>query len=39
MSKNKVLFIVLLATFCLLVSFKSVLATEKTVTLTVPGCV
>ena len=39
MKKKKLLVLTLLATFCLLVSFQSVRATEKTVTLTVPGCV
>lgn len=39
MKKKKVLYILLLATFCVLVSFQSVFAAEKTVKLTVPGCV
>ena len=39
MKKKKLLVVTLLATFCFLVSFQSVRATEKTVTLTVPGCV
>jgi len=39
MKRKKLLVITLLATFYELVSFQSVLATEKTVTLTVPGCV
>jgi hypothetical protein len=39
MKKKKVLCILLLATFCVLVSFQSVFAAEKTVKLTVPGCV
>jgi hypothetical protein len=39
MKKKKVLFTVVLATFFILISFQSVLAAEKTVKLTVPGCV
>ncbi len=39
MKKKKLLVITLLATIFILVSFQSVLAAERTVKLTVPGCV
>ena len=39
MNKKKILFIVLLATFCIFTSYQPLLAAEKIVKLTVPGCV
>ena len=39
MKKRKLLLIILLATFCFSTSYQSLLAAEKTVKFTVPGCV